>query len=550
MLSVLPPAQHPAITPSTAAAASEAALEHWKGLQREWMTEQLLRQYFAIECGHEYRRFECGVDFNLRHRDEPGGVRHSRYRFYGCNERGACPHCGVAYGLKRGREQYGVMKALLKRRRDIAEGDVLAWGVVVTVPKELSHYWGEQIDAGTLPAAIAKVRGRANELFARHLFRVRKQDVMAICNTHFLSSKDPLAGWHIHFHFMIPNITPDARALANVGTFGAERLAAFKRDFYAYLLRTCAPAVWAWAGTLGLHPRHDADVLAARLNLETHFTTNTREGWRKLRHHCMYDARHVMADLRDRIERLEAEGKPAWEDPERFALFLRRSVFLQRCKTRNNYGYLSPGRRRELGVFEAPKPVSDWYEPLNSYRRLERFTDAGAVFRRSVGEYHDEEEADMGAIELRDMRGLKLFENVYARDGLFVELPLRKFRLEAGRRSRTKTGRAARAALEAELPGVLGAIDGCLERFEAVNLLFSPALARRVFDRLELDVGRLTAAELPGLALVCVYHDARRPFEFRSFGDTSRDELPYPDEIPALHDHLLRLGVLDKFQSG
>ncbi len=518
----------------------------WQIEETRRLAQKAMRDYFAIELGHEFKRFNCGWDFELRQRETDKGV-FDRYAFFGCNERGACPHCAIGYGRAKGLSLYSLMLECIGTRETPPEhGDALVYSLIATLPKEISRRLGAAMDRREIPPQIAKLRTTWKKIVAKHLFQCREKGLLMAVNTHMTSSEHPLSGYNVHFHTMIPNVTGDNRELTAYREIPKHRFAALKLAWFKALKRMFPKEMKAWCAKMKVDEPH------LKLNFETHFVPNTPEGRVKLKHHCLYDARHMMQDLRDYIikcDNPEKSEKPVgvWNKPEEMTWFLELSEFLQGRKTRTFYGALTPGKRKEIGVSDKQrKEENDWIVPANSYRQLVRFTERGAVFRKHLGgEMYEEEEVDASQIELHDMSQVKRYQNVYNIPGMEVTKVVRRLRLAYGDLRRRKVGREAIAQLEEAAPGFPTALKDFFDSWNAVDFLLSPKLVklfeRRTKGKFDYRVPGLRSVLEPrmsGLSAIWFYHDPRQPCVLNAFDTEAKEHARLPETVPRARAHM------------
>jgi hypothetical protein len=469
--------EHPHLR-SAPAIDENPAYDQWAQQQQKWEAEFLLREYLGKHLGFVFER-DCGHLFLAKHRDTLHGTE-TKMHIQGCNHRDICPVCAIGYGYSKGQQQYDIMRSVLEGRdQPLAPGDVAVWSLIPTLPKEVSWALGRQISFGEWPGKIiSKLVNKVRDLAAKHLFNVRRQDLQGAINIHFTSSSNPLSGWHIHFHIMIPNVTSDGRPVTGYRELPADRLDAFRRAWWMYVAKLFPDEMAKLAERFGIEGREE------KLNFELHYVKNDALMDRKLRHHCMYDARHMLQDLRDWLMASDNPQRDVFGRDNAVTWFVEQSEVLQGQKTRRWFGGLTPGKRTALGVFEKPASESDWYEGLNPYYTLERFTDDGAIFKQAVGsDHYDYLTVGMHNIQLTEMSAYTPWMTAYATGRLVADevRKLRMFMFKTVYESRVK-----RHVKAFERHDVLEDLRGVLRNPHLLSMRVSPDLSAALQPLLDL----------------------------------------------------------------
>jgi hypothetical protein len=468
------------------------AYDQWAQQEEKWQTDFVLREFLGGTCRFVYQR-DCGHLFVAKHRDTLKGTE-TKMNMHGCNHRGTCPVCAVGYGYSKGQQQYDIMRSVLEGRdQPLAPGDVAVWSVIPTLPKEVSWHLGRQITACAWPGrTISKLANKARDLAATHLFKVRKQDIQGALNIHFTSSTNPLSGWHIHFHIMIPNVTSDGRPVTGYRELPPDRLEAFRTAWWKYVSKLFPDEMTKLAERFGSEGRNE------KLNFEIHYVKNDEALERKLRHHCLYDARHMLQDLRDYLMASDDQQRDVFSRKEAVTWFVEQSDILQSQKTRRWFGTLTPGKRTALGVFEKPSEDTDWYKPLDPYFTLERFTDDGAIFKQAVGAgvYHYQE-VQMQNIQLTEMSAYTPWTTAYVTGRLVTDevRKLRMFMFKTAYESKVKERIKA-----FEKPHILDDLKGILRNPYLTEIRVSQPLSDTLQPLLDYHHRPLSLTIDPGLS--------------------------------------------------
>ena len=364
----------------------------WDRRQRIWLEEIALRARieeatgdpirdrdgFALECAHEgwvYQHTERRDAFQLRVNT--------------CKKRGRCPHCGRAYGDEKAGELLSLLHASLDRRvKPLRKYDAMAWGVVVTLPAEVSAHIGTFADdfaaAKELSAEMTKLV-RLVKAFLLRLFHLEDEpeQLGAAINLHWWSSETPTNPYRWHAHVIVPNVRRDGKALRRKALFSEAALGTAREE-----LRRLLVATWP---TL-VDPEKRANFQAA------YFLADT-EGRMKLNHRTRYDARHPFQDVLKLAMRQKTAAKVYGTDSDAaVARLAERIRWLQGRKLARYVGWLVPQSRKKVGLQRSEREPDMWVALRDGYRKIVGFTDGGVLvrrFERDGGETHVEALAEL-----------------------------------------------------------------------------------------------------------------------------------------------------------
>ncbi|MCA9840252.1 MAG: hypothetical protein KC422_25300, partial [Trueperaceae bacterium] len=332
----------------------------------------LLRVYAAEElhicsgvCREAMLKLTRGVD-PLSPKFEHEQIE-EKYRPVSCKKRGVCPICGIAYGESKGLDLYKLIMATLAKRSHWKKGDPATFHFVATMPKEISEWLGDLVDKDLRENKyISQLQQAFRDILATRVFKTHHSKIMAAVNWHYTSSSKPLDGYHIHSHWIIPNVNAGGGLLRSKAVISEAILAEVRAAWFEALCSIFQDEMMHFVIRMRSQGLFD---VSNRVNVEHHFLLNDETLDRKLRHHCAYDARHPYQDLLEFAQKCEAEGWQFWNRARDLALFFSRVAKLQGKKTRRYTGDLAPGRRRKAGFDQMPKEENTWQvEQYTSYQ--------------------------------------------------------------------------------------------------------------------------------------------------------------------------------------
>lgn len=367
----------------------------WDRRQRIWLEEIALRARIEEATGDPIRdrdgfALECANDgWVFQHTERREAFQ---LRVHTCKKRGRCPHCGRAYGDEKAGELLSLLHASLDRREEpLKRYDALGWGIILTLPEEVSAHLGALADDFESKKALSAELTKFVRLVKRFLLRFfhlegEPEQLGAVLNLHWWSSKNPLNPHRWHAHVIVPNVRRDGGELRRKALFSPDAIHRARQ-------RLGVDLAAAWPGL--------ADP-AKRANFKLNFFLADTPGRKRLSHRTRYDARHPFQDVL-KLAMHPMEGRRVY-GPGTDAVVARlaeRIQWLQGRKLARYVGWLVPQTRKKVGLHRSERQPDMWVALQDGYRKIVGFTDHGVRVRRFTreGETHVEVLADLVAFD-------------------------------------------------------------------------------------------------------------------------------------------------------
>ena len=388
--------------------ASKKAIEkyrRWASTVHDHKAAQYVRAYLQTLGVHYQKDFETGAfckddwylqrqaleaeeGVNSEYDDREEVLPQHRYRMlaFSCRERDVCPSCAIAYGREQGAELFSFLEAAIGRLKEpLPKGGTMAWGIVFTLHPLLNSYLEKLIrsddpkDLKLFRKALKDLQEAQHQAISK-AFGFSPEEIGIASNWHYWHSYDPrkpdniFRGISFHCHTLVPNVTAKTRGCLNFeGKLGEKKLTKFRDEWKCWLIK--------------YFPFLEGDF-EQEPNIHIRYFTNSRDGRRKLRHRCRYDARSMFADVvntwndpNSAFTLATGEDLEAKEQDLLYLVGIGKKL-TGRTKLRRYKGFASPGKRKEVGLrpVKEEKEAVQWEFVEGGYRKVVEFTYVGAIF--------------------------------------------------------------------------------------------------------------------------------------------------------------------------